>query len=261
MSGRLDRDSLERLVPDDAEDEATGRETLELHLARYRFAAEHALAGRVLDAACGVGYGTRLLTDLRSDITVHGIDVEPAAVAYARERYEDERTTFECADALRFKATGGFDTVVSLETIEHVPDPGAFVARMVSLVRPGGRFVGSVPTTPSVDVNPHHLHDFTERSFRGMLARHGMREIACLRQVQRVNPLAVVRRGETRMKDARENLFGYYLSHPAALAKRAFATLRFGFTNHYLTVAWERPSGVESRVGVAALCTDPAPAG
>ena len=57
-------DSLERIVPRlmDTEDRA-GAETLEIHLERYRFAADHARPGRLLDLACGVGYGTRLMAD------------------------------------------------------------------------------------------------------------------------------------------------------------------------------------------------------
>ena len=44
------------------------------------------------------------------------------------------------------------------------------------------------------------------------------------------------------MSDLRENLVGYYLRHPSALFRRLFATLRFGFTNRYVTLVWERPS-------------------
>ena len=50
---------------------------------------------------------------------------------------------------MRSSDADGFDTVVSLETIEHVPDPAGFVSRLVALLRPGGVFIGSVPTTPS----------------------------------------------------------------------------------------------------------------
>ena len=58
----LDADSLERLVPERlSPEDLAGQETLRLHVERYAFAAEHALPGRLLDLACGVGYGTRIL--------------------------------------------------------------------------------------------------------------------------------------------------------------------------------------------------------
>ena len=69
---------------------------------------------------------------------------------------------------------------------EHLPEPQLFFARLVELLAAGGVLVASVPTTPSVDLNPHHLHDFTAAQFRRMGARHGLVEAASHVQVQRV---------------------------------------------------------------------------
>jgi SAM-dependent methyltransferase len=239
----IDANSLERLVPEEiAEGESTGRETLELHLARYRFAAAQARPGRLLDMACGVGYGTALLAAEGKGIEeALGVDLSEEAVAFARRRYQGERVRFAQGDALTFRDPQGFQTVVSLETIEHVDDPRALIAQLVSLVRPGGVLVASVPVTPSVDVNWHHKHDFTARSFRALLAPHGLLERDAFEQVQPVNPVAVATRSEARMRDARPNLPGYYLRHPGALWKRLTATLRHGFCNKYLTLALEKP--------------------
>ena len=85
----LSSNSLERLVPDHLSPvDVTGRETLELHLERYRFAARHARAGRLLDIACGVGYGTRLLCEESRQVDFAlGVDLSHESIAYARERY------------------------------------------------------------------------------------------------------------------------------------------------------------------------------
>lgn len=240
----LDADSLERLVPEEiAEGESTGRETLELHLARYRFAAAQARPGRLLDMACGVGYGTALMAREATGIEeAVGVDLSAEAVAFARERYQVPRVRFENANAMEFDDPAGFDTVVSLETIEHVDDPRTLIGRLVRLVRPGGVLIASVPVTPSVDVNWHHRHDFTARSFRALLAPHGLVERQAFEQVQPVNPVAVATRSEARMKDARPNLPGYYLRHPGAFLRRIGATLRHGFCNKYLTLALEKPA-------------------
>jgi SAM-dependent methyltransferase len=235
-------DSLERLVPDRlAAPDATGLATLGLHLARYEFAAKHLRPGRVLDLACGVGYGTKLLAE-RSGNPVLGADLSREAIEYARSRYQGPGIEFRVADAMTFADPAGFDSIVSLETVEHLPDPHGFLAHAVSLLRPGGSFVASVPTTPSTDVNPHHRHDFSERSFRAAVAVHGLEEIDCLRQVQRVPLGAVLGRSETRMNDLRPNLAAWYLRHPAALLRRIAATLRHGLANHYLTIAWRKPA-------------------
>ncbi len=238
----LNADTLERLVPDEIKGgEHTGQETLDLHLERYRFAARSARPGRVLDLACGVGYGTRILSDHGAGVvSALGVDISADAVAYASQRYANERTSYRHGDALTFADADGFDTVVSLETVEHVPDPSLLVERLIALLKPGGVFISSVPTTPSVDMNPHHLHDFTPRSFRRMLASKGLREIDAFEQVQKVNPIAVASRSESRMKSMRQNLVGYYATHPNAFFRRIGATLRHGFCNKYLTVVGEK---------------------
>jgi 2-polyprenyl-3-methyl-5-hydroxy-6-metoxy-1,4-benzoquinol methylase len=239
----LDPDSLERLVPDamDPADPAA-RETLSLHLDRYAFAARVAKPGRVLDLACGVGYGTHHLLAQNAALgPALGVDVSPDAVAHANAHYAGPQLRFVAADALHFADAAGFDTIVSLETIEHVPDPEALFAKLVSLLHPGGRLVASVPTTPSVDLNPHHLHDFSAARFAAFGARHGLREVERFQQVQRLSLTGAWRGRRFTREKLRANLPGYYLSHPAALGKRIATTLRHGFANHYLTIAWEKP--------------------
>ena len=240
----LSDSSLERLVPDNlSETDVTGRGTLELHIERYRFAARHAASGRALDIACGVGYGTRLLADENPGLSsCLGVDLSRDAVRYAEARYARSGVSFAQDDALEFRDAEGFDTIVSLETLEHVSDPQLLIDNLSHMLRLGGVLVASVPTTPSVDLNPHHLHDFTERSFRRMVRGHPLRERAHLLQVQAVSPTAVLRRSEERLSDRRPHLLRYYARHPEACLKRVWATLRYGFANRYFTIAWQRCS-------------------
>jgi SAM-dependent methyltransferase len=241
----LDPDSLERLVPDalDPGDPAA-RATLALHLERYQFAARVARPGRLLDLACGVGYGTQLLLERNPSLgPAVGVDISPEAIAHATSRYASQRIRFVASDALRFRDAEGFDTIVSLETIEHVDDPERLLAHLVSMLRPGGVLVASVPTTPSVDLNPHHRHDFSEASFLALGAGHRLRERERLEQVQRVALAASWRGHRFRRERLRGNLPAWYLAHPDALLRRIGATLRHGFANHYLTLAWEREPG------------------
>lgn len=244
LEGRsgLDPESLERLVPDELQPgDLTGAEALRIGLERYAFAAGQARPGRLLDVACGVGYGTRVLSDSAPQLSqALGVDLCPDAVAYGARRYGNERTRFLCCDAMRFDDPEGFDTVVSIETLEHLPDPRGFVDRIAALLRPGGVLVASVPTTPSVDANPHHLQDFSERSFRELFAGRGLVEVASFAQDQPYSLKAVLTRGELRLQDLRRNLPLYYLRHPGSLARRVGATLRHGFKNRYLTIAWRR---------------------
>lgn len=243
MKPAIPINSLERLVPETLRsEEVTGQLTLELHLERYRFAAEHAKPGRILDIACGVGYGTSLLREeIASVQEVIGVDCSEEAVEYAKQTYQKPGIHFLTDDAMKFDDPDGFETIVSLETIEHVPDPGGLISRLLRLLKPGGIFIGSVPTTPTVDANPHHMHDFTEESFRRLLLPHRVCEIAHLRQLQPYNPLAVLTRREQRLQDLRPNLMQYYLTDPIAFFQRVASTIRFGFTNRYVTIAWTKP--------------------
>lgn len=237
----LDPDSLERLVPSALDPaDAAAQATLALHVERYEWATRAAKPGRLLDCACGVGYGTAILLRDPKIESALGVDVSPDAIAHASARYGGPRARFVACDALALEDAEGFDTIVSLETIEHVEDPERLVAKLVSLLRPGGRLVASVPTTPSVDLNPHHRHDFTARSFRALGARHGLVERDAFAQVQRLGLGAAWRGRRFTASKLRPNLPAYYAAHPGALARRIQATLRHGLANHYLTVCWER---------------------
>jgi SAM-dependent methyltransferase len=238
----IDKSSLERLVPDELlKDEATELQTVKLHIERYEFAARKLLdTASILDLACGVGYGSRLMKDLVPAATVIGVDVCAAAIEYAAAHYSKPGLNFRVGDAMDFDE-GQFDAVVSLETIEHLPDPQAFMERVTKrLLRPGGLFIGSVPVTPSMDANPNHLHDFTARSFRKLLAGQGLVELDSLHQVQPYSPLAALTKTEERMQAMRPNIWAYYCRHPQKALLRLESILTDGFKNKYLTVAAER---------------------
>jgi SAM-dependent methyltransferase len=235
----IDKSSLERLVPDELlKDEATGLQTLKLHIERYEFAARTLRdTTSILDLACGVGYGSRLMKDSIPAATVTGVDACAAAIEYAAVHYSKPGLSFRVGHALDFD-DGPFDGVVSLETIEHLPYPQAFMERVTKrLLRPGGLFIGSVPVTPSMDANPHHLHDFTARSFRKLLASHDFVELDSLHQVQTYSPLAVITKTEERMQAMRPNIWAYYYRNPQKALLRLGSILTDGFKNKYLTIA------------------------
>lgn len=247
-SSNVDFNNLERLTPDLVEeDDSFNREALKLHLERYGFAKEHLRGSRILDCACGVGYGTKILaTGPINDKRVTGVDVSEEAIQYARKRYDDPNIDFFAADGATFRSDHAFDTIVTLETIEHLPDPVAFIANLVSLVADNGRIIASVPITPSVDGNPYHLHDFTNRSFRRMFTTHGFKMKSEMIQIQKFSLFGVMSDKSVRDEgDIRDNLVSYYLHHPQSFIKRLLSTARYGFTNRYVTTVWDLNGSAE----------------
>jgi SAM-dependent methyltransferase len=236
-----DSSSMERIIPDELEQsETTGEQTLALHLSRYEFAKENLLPGTVLDLACGVGYGTALLAASTMVTKATGVDISTEAIAYAVKHYGSERAVFLCCSALEFKAKNIFDNVVSLETIEHVDDPRALFNHLVSLIKPGGRLIASVPVTPSVDANPHHKSNFSASQFMHFGDAFPLKRLNTFAQIQPYSPLAILSRRERRTEHLRKNVPQFYLQHPSHLLLRLWSILKDGFANKYLTVVWEK---------------------
>src|SRR4051794_32573767 len=98
-------DTLERVV-----EGATPAHQWAEHRTRYAFASELAAGRRVLDVACGSGYGSRILADAGAD-TVVGVDLDADAVVYARQRYGGPGVTFLPGNACAPPVTGPFDLI------------------------------------------------------------------------------------------------------------------------------------------------------
>ncbi len=111
------------------------------HLKRYQLARENLRPGSVLDCACGVGYGIQMMLHERTVARAVGVDLSEFALDFSRRLVKDPRAQFS-----RDLPPGRFDNITCFETLEHVPDPYAFMASLVERLAPGGRFFLSVPT-------------------------------------------------------------------------------------------------------------------
>src|SRR5438876_4725418 len=140
-------------------------------LARYEWAARWVKGRAVLDASCGTGYGASILREAGARRVV-SLDVSRDALRFGFPRYH---LVPVCGDAHRIPvATGTCDTVVSIETIEHLTDPLAFTRELWRVLRPGGELLLTTPNAArSKGSNPYHLHEMTIDELRGLLKNAG----------------------------------------------------------------------------------------
>jgi SAM-dependent methyltransferase len=141
------------------------------HLAVYEWIAARATGKRVLDMACGEGYGSEVLW--RSAATVVGVDANPEAHEHAKARYSRPGMTFERALVETYGDPDSFDVIVFLQTIEHVHDPQAVLAHFKRLLKPGGTAYISTPNVltlapPGAEKsgNPWHIKEYRAEEFR-----------------------------------------------------------------------------------------------
>ena len=152
------------------------REIAHEHWHRYAFARALAGGRRVLDAACGEGYGSALLA--AAGARVLGIDIDAGTVAHARRRYAGvPDLRFDVADATALDALpdASFNLVTSFETLEHVDAQERLLDGFARLLAPGGVLLVSTPdkgeyTDRTGDTNPHHVRELYRDGFEALLA-------------------------------------------------------------------------------------------
>lgn len=180
-----------------------------LHVATYRFAEKYTSGKHVLDYGCGSGYGSAMIAG--SAASVVAVDVDPAAVDYAREKFPAGNLSFQAigpAQSLPFP-DNSFDTVLSFQVFEHVADTDRYLREVRRVLRPGGSFLLVTPDRSTRLLpgqkpwNRWHLHEYgsnelsrhVERHFErarmlGMTARKDMIDIE-LRRCRKVKWLSL----------------------------------------------------------------------
>lgn len=145
------------------------------HLVVYEWIAQRVASQRVIDMACGEGYGADLLATTAASVI--GVDANPETHEHARLRYRRANLSFERDLISTFTAPA--DAVVCLQTIEHVEDPDGVLAHFRSLVGAGGSVYISTPNLLTLagegaerSDNPWHVHEYRAEEFRELCARH-----------------------------------------------------------------------------------------
>jgi 2-polyprenyl-3-methyl-5-hydroxy-6-metoxy-1,4-benzoquinol methylase len=135
--------------------------------------------GRLLDLGCAAGF--LLEAAEQAGFQGFGLDLNPEAVGIAKQRFGDRVAQGEL-DAAAFPGVG-FDAVTLIDVLEHVPDPGALLARVRGRLAPGGVLAVLLPNAASLTCRllgarwphytPEHLYFWTPAALRRQLAAAG----------------------------------------------------------------------------------------
>lgn len=146
------------------------------HVARYQWAAKMLPAeSRVIDFACGVGYGTRILAD--AGHKARGYDKDNEALSYAEHHYHGAGTLFLTEDGADPNPLPSVDAAVCFETIEHIEDPRPLLR---ALRQAAPQLLASVPNETAFPYSPapgvttaYHFRHYTKAQFKNLLEECG----------------------------------------------------------------------------------------
>ena len=147
------------------------------HLHRYAFAAHFARGKRVLDLACGEGYGANILA--REAEYVAGVEIDKPTIQHARSRYITDNLEFIEGSILDVPIEGEemFDVVVCFEAIEHIAEHDKLLSEAKRLLKDDGLFIVSTPNktvyTDEHDYhNPFHIKELYFDEFESLLRQY-----------------------------------------------------------------------------------------
>ncbi len=137
------------------------------HLRRYG-SIRRFCYGDVLDFACGVGYGSFMVAGNPDVSSVTGIDADKEAIEWAKQHFSHKKIAYATQDIGTVKKK--FDTLVCLETAEHIKDT-KLIPALVERCKIDNVIV-SFPDKKTTHYNPHHVHDFVKQDIVDMFPSH-----------------------------------------------------------------------------------------
>jgi SAM-dependent methyltransferase len=151
------------------------------HWHRYCAVRELAAGKRVLDCACGEGYGSMLLAGVAASVI--GVDIDGPAIRHAAARYgEQANLGFVQGSCTKLPIrSASVDLLVSFETIEHLAEQEMMLAEFARVLGPGGVLVLSSPNKREYGqahdaVNRFHVRELTREELASRLAEHFPRQ-------------------------------------------------------------------------------------
>ncbi|MBS3903241.1 MAG: class I SAM-dependent methyltransferase [Anaplasmataceae bacterium] len=148
------------------------------HWHRYLFASKLVQGKKILDIACGEGYGSFFLAQFAQSVV--GVDYDEKSVLHAADKYrQKENLTFRVGSMtdIPIVGEGMFDAIVSFESIEHIVEQDEFLKEVKRLLSRDGIFIASTPnravySDKNKHRNPFHLKELYFDDFKKLLETH-----------------------------------------------------------------------------------------
>ena len=139
------------------------------HEARYKFASRYVKGKKVLDIACGTGYGSHILCDSGAEKVV-GVDISSETIGFAQINYKIDGIAFKVGNILNINLPKNyFDVVACFETIEHVQNQEKAFMELKSLLKPMGLLIISSPnrkvTSAGKSINDQPANSFHTKEY------------------------------------------------------------------------------------------------
>ena len=130
---------------------------------------------RVLDIACGDGYGCRIMA--ANVGAVLGVDINQPLIAANQQNNATANISYDAGDCFALSLPDGSVTgATAMEFIEHIPvdQVDNFVKEVRRVVAPGGSFICSTPQNSHGDIPvvPWHVKEYSASELRAILERH-----------------------------------------------------------------------------------------
>jgi 2-polyprenyl-3-methyl-5-hydroxy-6-metoxy-1,4-benzoquinol methylase len=146
------------------------------HLHRYALAKEFVQGKKVLDIACGEGYGSHILAETAE--MVQGVDIDESVITKAKTKYQRKNIGFTAGSVEKIPfELASFDVVVSFETLEHISAHDSMLEEIKRVMKPGGILLISTPDKKNYGdkpgyANPFHKKELYEAEFKTLLKKY-----------------------------------------------------------------------------------------
>lgn len=152
------------------------RDTAVEHLHRYAFTLEFIENKKVLDIACGEGYGSNIMA--KKALKVFGVDIDSPTIEKAKSKYNRNNLTFLSGSTNEIPlGDHSVDVVVSFETIEHHDQHEKMMQEIKRVLTPDGILIISSPEKSEYSdkrnyQNPFHVKELYLSEFKDLMSKY-----------------------------------------------------------------------------------------